>query len=54
MTDEFSLSFHLHFHKLLKWLVALPPALMAVAVLAATRRMEDDGRPSNLPSYHDH
>ncbi|MEW5304838.1 MAG: hypothetical protein WDW36_007421 [Sanguina aurantia] len=35
MSDEFSLSFHLHFHKLLKWLVALP--LLAMVVLTATR-----------------
>ena len=29
-TDEFAVSFHLHFHKLLKWLVALPVVCMAV------------------------
>jgi hypothetical protein len=31
--DEFSLSFHMHFHRLLKWLIALPLGLMAAAVL---------------------
>ncbi|KAK9817910.1 hypothetical protein WJX72_004192 [[Myrmecia] bisecta] len=32
--DEFSLSFHMHFHRLLKWLVAVPLTAMAVAVLS--------------------
>ncbi|GFH08350.1 uncharacterized protein HaLaN_03296, partial [Haematococcus lacustris] len=40
--DEFALSFHLHFHKLLKWLVALPMLLM-VAILMAFRAPGDDG-----------
>ncbi|KAF5841733.1 hypothetical protein DUNSADRAFT_11513 [Dunaliella salina] len=34
--DEFSLSFHLHFHKLLKWLIA-GPLLAMVAVLLLMR-----------------
>lgn len=33
-SDEFALSFHMHFHRLLKWAVALPLGLM-LAVLAA-------------------
>lgn len=32
--DEFSLSFHIHFYRLLKWLVAAPFAAAAAAVLA--------------------
>ena len=54
LTDEFSLSFHLHFHKLLKWLVALPPVLMTLAlVLASAMRREEDGEGGfkPLPSY---
>jgi hypothetical protein len=31
--DEFVLSFHMHFHKLLKWLIAVPLLAMAVVVL---------------------
>ncbi len=31
--DEFSVSFHMHYHRLLKWLIALPLGLMAAAVL---------------------
>lgn len=38
--DEFSLSFHLHFHKLLKWLVAMPMIAM-VAILFLIRKEED-------------
>lgn len=35
--DEFSVSFHIHFHRLLKWMVAVPFAAMAtVAVLLTT------------------
>jgi len=32
--DEFALSFHIHFYRLLKWLVVGPMCLMAAAVLA--------------------
>lgn len=31
--DEFSLSFHVHFHKLLKYLIALPVLAMGAVVL---------------------
>lgn len=31
--DEFSLSFHMHFYKLLKWLVALPVWLTLAAIM---------------------
>ncbi|KAK9842754.1 hypothetical protein WJX74_001858 [Apatococcus lobatus] len=35
--DEFSVSFHIHFHRLLKWMVAVPFAAMAtVAILLTT------------------
>lgn len=32
--DEFSLSFHIHFYRLLKWLIVAPFAAAAVALLA--------------------
>ena len=32
--DEFSLSFHMHFYRLLKWMVALPFTAAALGVLA--------------------
>ena len=32
--DEFSLSFHMHYYRLLKWLVAVPFTAAALAVLA--------------------
>ncbi|GIL56325.1 hypothetical protein Vafri_11699 [Volvox africanus] len=35
-TDEFPLSFHMHFHRLLKWAIALPLGLMLAVLLAAT------------------
>jgi hypothetical protein len=34
--DEFALSFHVHFHRLLKWMVALPLLAMSAAVLGLT------------------
>ncbi len=37
LRDEFALSFHMHFHKLLKWLVAGPLALMVLGLGAALR-----------------
>lgn len=46
-TDDFSLSFHVHFHKLLKWLVAVPVTLCAAAILAAP--LQDISL--SLPSY---
>lgn len=33
-SDEFSLSFHIHFYRLLKWLVAAPFAAASLALLA--------------------
>jgi hypothetical protein len=35
--DEYVVSFHIHFYKLLKWLVALPLLAMAVVLLAAAQ-----------------
>ncbi|KAG2483407.1 hypothetical protein HYH03_017715 [Edaphochlamys debaryana] len=35
--DEFALSFHMHFHRLLKWAVALPLGLMVGVLLLATQ-----------------
>jgi hypothetical protein len=43
--DEFVLSFHMHFHKLLKWLIALPLLAMAsVAVIVAQSYGFDVGK----------
>lgn len=39
--DEFALSFHVHFHKLLKYLVALPLLAMAAVALAAAAAAGD-------------
>jgi hypothetical protein len=33
--DEFSLSFHIHFYRLLKWLIIGPFAFTAISLLAA-------------------
>ncbi len=47
--DEFSLSFHMHFHKLLKWLVAGPLLAMAAVVIATAQGMGyDAGRSYDL------
>lgn len=32
--DEFSLSFHMHFYRLLKWILVLPLLAMAFAIIA--------------------
>lgn len=46
--DEFVVSFHMHFHKLLKWLIALPLLAMASVVVIVGQSMGfDAGR-----SYH--
>jgi len=37
--DEFVVSFHMHYHKLLKWLIALPLLAMAVVVLLIGQSM---------------
>lgn len=55
-SDEYALSFHMTFHRLLKWFVALPLAAMAAALLALTRPGEDDDRaglalPTHLDSH---
>ncbi|KAF6259028.1 hypothetical protein COO60DRAFT_1270373 [Scenedesmus sp. NREL 46B-D3] len=43
--DEFVLSFHMHFHKLLKWLIALPLLTMAsVAIIVAQSYGFDAGK----------
>ena len=47
LVDSFSLSFHMHFHRLLKWLVALPLLGSSLAILAMQRRV---GGPV-LPSF---
>lgn len=47
--DEFPLSFHMHFHKLLKWFITLPLALMVALVLMIKRDAPED---LPLPSYH--
>jgi len=38
--DEFVLSFHMHYHKLLKWLIALPLLAMALVVWGITQSRE--------------
>eukprot|EP00475_Leptophrys_vorax_P031313 TRINITY_DN47392_c0_g1_i1.p1 TRINITY_DN47392_c0_g1~~TRINITY_DN47392_c0_g1_i1.p1 ORF type:complete len:550 (-),score=28.73 TRINITY_DN47392_c0_g1_i1:140-1690(-) len=45
--DEFALSFHMHFYRLLKWILALPLLLMAAALIA---RSAPDAGP-DLPSF---
>ncbi|CAI5458896.1 unnamed protein product [Closterium sp. Yama58-4] len=45
--DEFALSFHVHFYRLLKWILALPLLIMAAALVA--RSAPDSG--PNLPSF---
>ncbi|EFN59750.1 hypothetical protein CHLNCDRAFT_133373 [Chlorella variabilis] len=42
--DEFSLSFHIHFYRLLKWLIAGPFVAAAMALLAF--RADTDGLPA--------
>ena len=49
LTDSFSLSFHMHFHRLLKWLVAVPLLGTALAVLALQPRATLAG--PTLPSF---
>jgi len=49
--DEFALSFHMHFYRLLKWLVVLPFMFAAVAVLGTEwdGDREDDDEEERLP-----
>eukprot|EP00897_Mesotaenium_endlicherianum_P009800 jgi/Mesen1/8849/ME000053S08249 len=46
-SDEFALTFHLHFFRLLKWVLALPVLAMVVALVV--RRVEEGG--PELPSF---
>ena len=39
-SDEFSVSFHIHFHRLLKWMVALPFAAMATVAILLTSSID--------------
>jgi hypothetical protein len=41
--DEFALSFHMRYHKLLKWLLALPLAASVAAAMAALAKTEHGG-----------
>lgn len=54
LVDEFSLSFHVHFHKLLKWVIALPLGLMAAILWAMGRRggLDEDGEEDGLGGGH--
>lgn len=45
-SDSFSLSFHMHFHRLLKWLVAVPLIGCTFAVLALQKRTDGPMLPS--------
>lgn len=40
--DNFSVSFHVHYYRLLKWMVALPFTFMVAAVLALLPPLEPD------------
>ncbi len=42
LSDEFTLSFHMHFHKLLKWLIAGPLALMVAGLYAAMKSLDSE------------
>lgn len=48
--DEFVLSFHVHFHKLLKWLIALPVLAMCAVLLVVSRTRE--GEEYDGKTYH--
>lgn len=45
--DDFSLSFHMHFEKLLKWLVALPFTLAAIVLIG----LKGNSATHALPSF---
>ena len=45
-TDSFALSFHFHFHRLLKWLLVLPFVACAIAVAALPIEQAVAGLPS--------
>ena len=46
--DEFSLSFHIHYHRLLKWLLAVPIIVSSMAVLL---QLPGDNMGLSLPSF---
>lgn len=46
VTDDFSLSFHMHFHRLLKWILAGPFAIACLVILA----QHAEGLGLSLPS----
>ena len=46
--DDFALSFHMHFHRMLKWLLAAPFLACAAAILSL--KFEDFQ--AALPSFH--
>ena len=48
--DEFAVSFHVGFHRLLKWVLALPFTGMALALLTM-KNLGGAGREAQLPSY---
>lgn len=46
--DEYAVSFHVGFHRLLKWLLAVPFTAMALSLLTMKNLA---GRETQLPSY---
>jgi hypothetical protein len=48
--DEFSLSFHMHYYRLLKWLVAVPFTAAALAVLSMKLGSFNDLLPTQMGS----
>lgn len=51
VADSFPLSFHMHFHRLLKWLVALPVLGAGLALLALHPRAQGPMLPSFRRSH---
>lgn len=47
VADEFSLSFHIHFHRLLKWLLCVPLGVASFALLAHS----SEGLGIGLPTF---
>lgn len=48
VTDEFSLSFHIHFHRLLKWLLFAPLGVAGLTLLTHS----SEGLGMGLPTFH--
>lgn len=46
--DDFSLSFHMHYYRLLKWLVAVPFTAAALAVLSMKLGSFNDLLPTQM------